>query len=145
MKARGRPFQTGNPGRMPGSLNRSTLIAKAITQEDKQDILQRGLALAKQNDPQMLKFFLDRFLPKQQLVQFPLSAIKNHSDLVTAYNQVLQAVCAGELSPADASVVFDMLQKIQLLLPDVELEGRVRALEAEINKLRGNGIDQQAA
>ncbi len=143
-RPRGRPFQKGNPGRKPGSLNRSTLIANSISHADMQDLVQKGFELAKQNDSRMLRFFLDRYLPRQQPVQIQLPAIKDHSDLADAYGEVVKAVCAGELCPADASAILDMFQKIRLLLPDLEVERRVRALETELKVLqRAQGLRRE--
>ncbi len=74
--SRGRPFQKGNPGRRPGSLNRSTMLAQAITEADKRELLQVGLARAKAGDPQMLKFFLIALYRKSRHLQLTFQQLK---------------------------------------------------------------------
>ena len=57
---RGRPFPKGNGGRRLGSKNRSSLIFAALSDDDKEDVVRKGLELAKAGDVSMLKFFLGR-------------------------------------------------------------------------------------
>ncbi len=132
-RSRGRPFQKGNPGRRPGSVNRSTLIAHAISDADKEEMVRKGIELAKGGDSQMLRFFLDRILPKEQPIQIGLPDIQNHSDLADAHSAIVKAVSSGELS---ATGLADMLHKIARFLPDVEIEYRLRALETELKVLQ---------
>ena len=68
-RPRGRPFAKGNGGRKLGSRNRATLLADALLEGEQEELIRKGIELAKAGDPQMLKFFLDRILPKERLVK----------------------------------------------------------------------------
>jgi hypothetical protein len=58
--ARGRPFAKGNPGRKPGSKNKTTLMGQALLKEAEEDLLRKAIEMAKAGDGPMLKFLLDR-------------------------------------------------------------------------------------
>jgi hypothetical protein len=66
--ARGRPFEKGNGGRRPGSRNRTTLVAEALLKGEEVELVRKAIELAKAGDTQMLKFLLDRILPKDRSV-----------------------------------------------------------------------------
>jgi len=65
-RPRGRPFAKGNGGRKPGSRNRASLLADALLEGEQDELIRKGIELAKAGDPVMLKFFLDRILPKER-------------------------------------------------------------------------------
>ena len=44
---RGRPFADGNPGRRPGSKNRTTLVAAALLEGEAEELLRKAVELAK--------------------------------------------------------------------------------------------------
>jgi hypothetical protein len=62
---RGRPFGKGNGGRRHGSKNKNSLILEALSDGDKEELVRKGLELAKAGDVSMLKFFLSRILPRE--------------------------------------------------------------------------------
>ena len=63
-RARGRPFERGNGGRRPGSKNRTTLVDEALLKGEERELVRKAIELAKAGDVPMLKFLLDRILPK---------------------------------------------------------------------------------
>ena len=65
-RAPGRPFQKGNGGRRPGSRNRTSLVAEALLKGEETELVRKAIELAKAGDTQMLKFLLDRILPKDR-------------------------------------------------------------------------------
>ncbi len=71
---RGRPFANGNPGRRPGSKNRTTLVAAALLEGEAEDLLRKAVRLAKGGDVVMLKFLFGRVLPRERVVKARLAA-----------------------------------------------------------------------
>jgi len=65
---RGRPFARGNPGRRRGSKNRTTLVAEALLKDEENELLRKGIELAKAGNVPMLKLFLEPMLPKERSV-----------------------------------------------------------------------------
>ena len=69
---RGRPFEKGNSGRRPGSKNKTTVVAEALLKDEESALVRKAIELAKAGDVQMLKFLLDRILPKERSVHVDL-------------------------------------------------------------------------
>ena len=135
-RPRGRPFAKGNGGRKLGSRNRATLLADALLEGEQEELVRKGIELAKAGDPQMLKFFLDRILPKERPVKIDLPPIEHRRDLIAAYAAIAQAVGAGELAPGEGSAVAALLASIAKFIDDAEVEARLCSLEKELKYLQ---------
>jgi len=128
-RPRGRPFAKGNGGRKLGSRNRASLLADALLEGEEEELVRKGIELAKAGDPQMLKFFLDRILSKDRPVKIDLPPIESRGDLTTAFAAIVKAVAAGEISPSEGSAVAGLLASIAKFIDDVEIDARLRRLE----------------
>ena len=135
-RPRGRPFAKGNGGRKLGSRNRACLLADALLDGEKEELLRKGIELAKAGDPQMLKFFLDRILSKDRPVTIDLPPIKSRRDLTAAYAAIMQAVGAGEITPSEGSAVAALLANIAKFIDDVEVVAQFRKMEEQLKSLQ---------
>src|SRR5260370_31667280 len=135
-RPRGRPFAKGNGGRKVGSRNRATLLADAAPEGEKEELVRKGIELAKAGDTQMLKFFLDRILPKERLVNIDLPTIERHRDLTVAYAAIVQAVARAELAPGEGSAVAALVANIARFIDDAEVEARLPSLETQLTYLQ---------
>ena len=135
-RPRGRPFAKGNGGRKVGSRNRATLLADALTEGEQEELVRKGIELAKAGDVQMLKFFLDRILPKERHVKIDLPTIEHHRDLTAAYAAIVRAVGRAELAPGEGSAVAALIANIAKVIDDAEVEARLRSLETQLNYLQ---------
>jgi hypothetical protein len=133
-RPRGRPFAKGNGGRRPGSRNRSTLVAEALHGEEV-ELVRKAIELAKGGDRQMLKFLLERILPKDRLVQIDLPQIRSPGEAAIAMTALIQAVAGGEIAPAEGASVASLVTGIHRFVDITDLRERIDALEAEIEKL----------
>jgi hypothetical protein len=102
---RGRPFTQGNPGRKPGSKNKATLIAAALLADEAEELVRTAIKLAKAGDKDMLKFFLNRVLPKERAITIDLPAVDCAADAVDALAAVAAAASRGEITPAESRCV----------------------------------------
>ena len=93
-RTRGRPFAKGNPGRRRGSKNRNTLIVQAFL-DGGLELLQIAYDQAKAGNAPMLKFFLERVVPKDRVVHLELPPMGNASDAGHVLEAILDAVAAG--------------------------------------------------
>ena len=96
---RGRPFLPGNRGRKPGSKNRTTVVAAALLDGEAEGLLRKAVKLAKDGDVPMLKFFLDRLLPRDRRIKFDLPHMQFADDAVEAHGRILRAVSEAQISP----------------------------------------------
>ena len=104
---RGRPFAKGNPGRRPGSKNRSTLLADALLDNEGPELARKGLELAKSGDSLMLRFFLERIFPKDRPLQVDLFLNDDDGDPVERSGKIVEAVAGGQITPSEASALMD--------------------------------------
>jgi hypothetical protein len=135
-RPRGRPFAKGNGGRKLGARNRASLLADALLEGEEQELVRKGIELAKAGNPQMLKFFLDRILSKERPVKIDLPLSESRRDLVAAYASIVHAVGAGEVAPSEGSAVASLLASVAKFIDDAEVEARLCKLEEELKYLQ---------
>jgi hypothetical protein len=133
---RGRPFEKGNGGRKPGSKNRTTLVADALLKGEEVELVRKAIELAKAGDTQMLKFLLDRLLPKERSVRVELPEVDRSSDALDALAAVINAVGTGQISPSEATALASLVGAYARLISVAELEERLDNMERELSDLR---------
>jgi hypothetical protein len=121
---RGRPFPKGNPGRKPGSKNRATLGAAGLLAGQGEKILSKAIEMAMSGNVAMIKFLLDRYLPKERSIQLDLPHLIHSSDGVDAMAVLVDAVSSGRISPREAADVAQLVSAFSRAIDvsDVELE-----------------------
>jgi len=130
---RGRPFPKGTGGRRPGSKNRASLILAALSDGDKEDLVRKGLELAKAGDVLMLKFFLDRILPRARAITIDLPKMETADDAVDALAAIMAAVCAGKITPSEAGHLTALVNSFARAIDNADVVKRMDKLEARIN------------
>ncbi len=108
-KTRGRPFVAGNSGRPSGSRNRTTLVAAALLEDETDELVRKAVALAKDGDVVMLKFLLDRILPKERPVRVDIPGSQDEFDAVEAMKAILLATGSGQILPSEASALASLV------------------------------------
>jgi hypothetical protein len=133
---RGRSFAPGNPGRRPGSKNRITRVAEALLRGEESELVRKATELAKAGNVPMLKFLLDRILPKQRRIELELPEVKFASDAVDALGAVLDAVCSAEIAPREGAEVAVLLGAYARAINLADHERRLEAIEAILEQIR---------
>jgi hypothetical protein len=106
---RGRPFAKGNAGRKRGSRTKASLISAAMLDGEQPELLRLAIEIAKRGNVPMLKFLLARWLPRERTIQIDLPRIVSSSDALKALQDILRAVSAGTISPAEGAAVTALL------------------------------------
>jgi hypothetical protein len=135
-RVRGRPFEKGNGGRRPGSKNRTTLVAEALLKGEEVELVQKAIELAKAGDTQMLKFLLDRILPKERSVHVDLPVMDRAFDAVDALGAVIDAVGAGQIAPSEAAALASLVAAYARTINVAELEERLENMEKDLGALK---------
>jgi hypothetical protein len=133
---RGRPFEKGNGGRRPGSKNRATLVAAALLKGEEVALVRKAIELAKAGDTQMLKFLLDRLLPKERSVRVDLPVMDRSSDALDALAAVIDAVGAGRIAPSEAAALASVVAAYARIINVAELEERLENIERDLRHLK---------
>ena len=99
------------------------------------DLVRKGIELAKAGDPQMLKFLLDRILPKERSVHVNLPIIEHPSDAIDAVGKIIEAV-GTKIAPSEAAALASLLGTCARILDVAELGERLDNLEQELRALK---------
>jgi hypothetical protein len=133
---RGRPFQNGNPGRKPGSKNRTTLVAAALLESEAEELVRKAVELAKAGDVVMLKFLLGRILPRERLIKLDLPRMEVADDAVETLGSVIHAVSDGRISPSEGAALATLINSYQRAIDMADVVKRLDSLEAQTNEGR---------
>jgi hypothetical protein len=128
-RRRGRPFQKGNAGRRLGSRNRTTVVAEALLRDEEIELVRKAIEMAKAGDAQMLKFLLDRILPKERSVRVDLPPIDHASDAVDAVGAIIEAVATGQIAPNEGSALATLVATYARTINDAKVELRLDDIE----------------
>ena len=135
-----KPGQSGNPvGRPKGAMNKTTLATQALLDGEAEALTRKVVELAKNGNPVALRLCLERLLPprKDRPVSFPLPKVEGLGDLPKALGAILEAVARGEITPGEGQTLTSILDSYRKAMETADLEARVRALELERGRNRG--------
>jgi hypothetical protein len=136
-RPRGRPFDKGNGGRKPGSRNRTTVVAEALLKGEEVELVRKAIELAKAGDVQMLKFLLDRLLPKERSVRVDLPAMDRDSSGVEACGAIIEAVSTGQIVPSEAAALASLVTAHARIIDIAELGERLENVEKALRARKG--------
>lgn len=129
---RGRPFANGNPGRKPGSKNRTTLVAAALLEGEAEELVRKAVALAKAGDIAMLKFLLRTILPRERLIKVDLPSMEFADDAVEAIGQITRAVSEGRITPSEGAALATLVNAYTAAIDKADVVKRLDSLEARL-------------
>jgi hypothetical protein len=129
---RGRPFPKGNGGRRPGSKNQGTLIRAALSDGDKEQLVRKGIELAKAGDVSILKLFLGRLLPRERTIQIDLPHMEFADDAVEALGAIVHAVSEGSITPGEGANLANLVNSYARAIDLADLVRRIDTLEAKM-------------
>ena len=130
---RGRPFAEGNPGRKPGSRNRTTAVAAALLEGEAEELVRKAIELAKEGNVAMLKLLVGRILPRERPIRLDLPPMNFADDAVAALGAILGAVVEGKLSPSEAAALAALFDTYTRAINMADVVLRVDKLEAKLN------------
>jgi hypothetical protein len=133
---RGRPFAKGNPGRRRGSKNRRAIVSAALLAGEEQELVRKAVALARGGDTQMLKFLLNRILPRDRAVKVDLPKMEYADDAVEALGSIAQAMSEGKISPSEGAALAAVVNSYARAIDLADVVKRLEALELQQRKYR---------
>jgi len=135
-KARGRPFRPGNPGRPPGSKNRTTRLLEQLAEGQAEQLVQKALELAQGGDVTCLRMLLDRLWPqrKGQPVNVVMPPINTSQDVFPAIASIWTAIREGRVTPDEASALSIVIERSIQGIELHDITRRITALEEARDK-----------
>ena len=93
------------------------------------ELVRTAIEVAKAGDVPMLKFLLDRILPKERSVRVDLPPIDHASDAVDAVGAIIEAVATGQIAPGEASALASLVAAYARVINVADLELRLADIE----------------
>ena len=131
---RGRPFQTGNPGRPRGARNKAAAVLETLFDGEAEEIGRKAVELAKLGRLDAIRLVLDRTYPARKgrpIEGVALPAIATPADAVAAMGVIATAVAAGALTIPEARDLSDLIDAFRKAHELADIERRIAALEQE--------------
>jgi Family of unknown function (DUF5681) len=130
-RKRGRPFKPGNPGRPPGSKNKTTQIVEQLAEQQAEQLVQKVLEQALAGDVSSQKMILDRLWPqrKGRPVNVVMPPINTSQDLFDAIASIWTAIREGRLTPDEASALSPVIDRSIQAIELHDITKRIAALE----------------
>lgn len=130
-KARGRPFQRGNPGRPPGSRNKTTRLVERLAEGHAEQLMEKAVVMALDGNVACLRMVLDRVSPprKDRPVEIDTPPIKTPGDVLVAIGSIWSAVGDGRLTPSEAGSIAEVLERLTHVIELQDVVKRIEALE----------------
>ena len=135
---RGRPFPIGNSGRRRGSKNKTTLLAARLAGGQGEEILRKAIEMAMGGNVPMMKFLLDRTLPKERPIQLELPGLVYAHDSVDAMAKIVDAVSSGRITPREAA---DLAQLVSAFTRAIDITEAQEQIDFLKSKLDGVNLD----
>jgi hypothetical protein len=135
-KVRGRPFKPGNPGRPPGSKNKTTRLIEQLVENEAAGLTGKIVQLALEGNVRCLEYCLDRLLPRRsgRSLDIQLPTINTVHDIVPAIAAIVAEVNNGNLSAEEASHLVHLLQGYETAVKTDDFAIRLENLESRMKK-----------
>jgi hypothetical protein len=135
---RGRPFPNGNRGRKRGSKNKATLLATSLAGGRGEEILRKAIEMAMGGNVPMMKFLLDRILPKERPIRLELPRLDYPHDSVDAMAEIVNAVSSGLISPREGADVAQLVSAFTRAIDVTETQSEIDLLKSKLDGYRAN-------
>jgi hypothetical protein len=138
---RGKPhrFKPGvkpGPGRPKGKKSASTVLLRAILEDEGEEIIRKVIDNAKDGDSVCMKLCVERLIPvaREREVRLELPKIETAEDVTKAIASVLTALAEGQITPNEGQSIAALLETHRKALETLQFEKRIEALEAQANE-----------
>jgi hypothetical protein len=129
---RGRPFAPGNPGRRPGSVNKTTKLVAELIREAGPELTRVLIECALARDMAAMKILAPGFLPKQRAFDLELPKVNGSGDAAAVLAAIFEAVTTGRITVAEATALTSLIEAYSRLIAINQFESRLEALEKQV-------------
>ena len=126
-----------SPGKKPGTRHKATMAALELLDGDLQAITKVCIGKAKGGDLVACKLILDKLLPncRERSIDLQLPKLAGAAEVPQALAATLEAVAQGKITPGEGQDLAALLESYRKSMEMTELEARIEALEAKVNKV----------
>ena len=106
---------------------------QALLADEEIELVRKGIELAKAGDVQMLKFLLDRILPKERLIQIDIPRLDFADEAIDGMAAISSAIAEGRITPSEGAALSSMIAGYARTIEIWELSNRVERIELSLN------------
>jgi hypothetical protein len=110
------------------------VVAEALLKGEEVELVRKAIELGKAGDVPMLKFLLDRILPKARSVLVNLPRMDHASDAVDALGAIIEAVGTGRITPSEGSALASLVEAYARTINVADLELRLDNIEKKLEQ-----------
>ena len=81
----------------------------------------------------MLKFLLDRLLPKDRLIKIDIPPLDFADEAIDGMAAISSAIAEGQITPSEGAALSSMISGYSRTIEVWELSRRIEAIEASLN------------
>ena len=96
--------------------------------------MRKAIEVALDGDVPMLKFLLDRILPRERVIRIDLPKIDFADDAVEALGQIIREVADGTITPSEAATLATLPNSLAKAIDVADAVKRLDALEAKLRE-----------
>jgi hypothetical protein len=100
---------------------------------EQEELLRKGIELAKAGNVTLLKYFYDRTLPRERVITIELPKIESADDSVEALGAITSAVCEGKITPGEGVHLAALVNFSARAIDNADLVKRMEAVEAKVS------------
>jgi hypothetical protein len=117
-----------------GSKNRTTAVAQALLAGEETELVRKAIELAKAGNVQMLKFLLDRRLPKDRLINIEMPPLDFSDEAIDGMAAISRAITEGQITPSEGAAISKTVSDYSRAIWVWELSRRIDAIKGSLNK-----------
>ncbi len=127
-------FAPGWTGRPKGALNKSTLFARALLEEESEQLVRQLIERALTGDTMALRVATTRLLPARRdlAIEVDMPPLVTAHDAVQAGARVMELVTSGTITPSEGIKLAQLIETQRRTIETADIEARIERLEAMV-------------
>jgi len=112
------------------------LLATSLAGGQSEEILRKAIEMAMGGNVPMMKFFLDRILPKERPILLDLPPLDSALDSIYAMAEIIDAVSSGRISPREGADIAQLVSTFIRAIQTTEAETEFEVLRSKLDDLK---------
>ena len=127
-------FAAGWTGRPKGALNKSPLFARALLEEESEQLVRQLIERALTGDAMALRVATTRLLPARRdlAIEVEMPPLVTAHDAVRAGARVMELVTSGTITPSEGIKLAQLIETQRRTIETADIEARIERLEAMV-------------
>jgi len=108
------------------------VVAQALLAGEETELVRKAIELAKAGDVQMLKFLLDRLLPKERLIKIDIPRIDFSDQAIDGMAAINRAIAEGQITPSEGAALSQTISGYSRAIEVWDLSRRIEDIEESL-------------